>query len=275
LALAARAAAELAAHHRQLESRARAADERDREHAAVTRFELAHDRCLARCIALATHNIGALATPITDDQLIEYAILWRTLLDAEKTDLLKRIIAELLARWFIRRRLGFPGPALYQHARSPMRDQDVRALAEAWTAGALPPSFEDGGSTLLPVALAFASRLGVPIDPADLVVFKPLKTRVRTLEAVHPQSWSPPEDASRRWYGEPLSDEGVCHVHQLDDIEQLIQLLFELHAPSPKSPMSEFGFESIDAMAWVLWRTRPPLRWLLDALPSPPARTTT
>jgi hypothetical protein len=266
LASSARTSAELAAYHRQLEAKAKADGDRKTSREASQRFEIVHNRCLAVCVDLAENNIGALATPITDDQLIEYAILWRTWLDGGQLDLLRRVIAELKARWVIRRRLGYPGPALYQHARTPMREQDVRVLAEAWTARSRPPSFEDGGSTLLPVVLTFALRLGVPIESAELAVFKPIKTPGGPHASVFAQSWSPPETASGRWYAEALSHEGVCHVHELEDIEQLVDRLLELHTPVSRSPMAELGFESIDAMAWVYWRTRPPLRWLLDAL---------
>lgn len=270
LILAARAARDLATYHRQLALRTtdHAAHENARHHDA--RFEDLNARCLACCISLTRHNMGALATPITDDLLIEYALLWRTLLDAGEQELVRQLIAELFTRWVLRRRLGYPGPALYQHARTPMRERDVRTLAEAWISGSLPPSFEDGGSTLLPVVVALAMCLDVEVDLASLQVFKVLRTESGTRGAVYPQSWIPPDDAGQRWYGEALSDEGVCHVHELDDPQRMVARLFELHGALPTSAMAELGFGSIDGLAWVQWRTRPPLRWLFDALPKPP-----
>lgn len=270
LTLTARISTDLVAYYRRLESRAKhdAARESARKHAA--RLEELHTCCLARCLSLTKHNIGGLGTPITDDLLIEYALLWRTLLDAGEQELVRQLIAELFTRWVLRRRLGYPGPALYQHARTPMRERDVRTLAEAWISGSLPPSFEDGGSTLLPVVVALAMCLDVEVDLASLQVFKVLRTESGTRGAVYPQSWIPPDDAGQRWYGEALSDEGVCHVHELDDPQRMVARLFELHGALPTSAMAELGFGSIDGLAWVQWRTRPPLRWLFDALPKPP-----
>ena len=133
--------------------------------------------------------------------------------------------------------------------------------------------FEDGGSTLIPVVIFSASRLGRSITADELRLFGPLQIGERQLPPVHLQSWIPPDDAPRQWYGASLCHSGTCRLHTLTDLDTLLRELPESQPMFPPSPASALGLPSIDAMAWVLWRTRPPLRWLLDRLPPAPTST--
>jgi hypothetical protein len=230
-------------------------------------------RCLEMSLSLAERNLGAVGTPITDDQLIEYVILWRTWLDSGRLQQTMQTAKELVTRLVLRRHLGLPGPALYQQAKTPITDADARALAEAWFGSRSEAStvFEDGGSTLLPLAIFVALRLGVALAPGTFEAFGILNVDGGRRNMVHPQSWSPPEDASRRWYSEDLRYSGISHIYEFnselsapEDFPERFERRQERLDPSP---MQMMGFECIDAMAWVHWRTRPPLAWLLGVLP--------
>lgn len=270
LVLTVRAANDLATFERAKATAADLEADRERAEAVVHKCEDSSARCLQLSLALAERNIGAVGTPITDDQLIEYVLLWRTWLDAGYVQQTKRTVEELITRLVLRRQLGSPGPALYQQARAPMRDTDARALAEAWFGGSKQSStaFEDGGSTLIPLSLFVGLRLGVDIGASVFQAFGALDLGDRKRGVVHPQSWSPPKDATQRWYGEDLSRSGVCHIYEFSQPNGFPSSFEERQGQLGPSPMHTLGFESIDGMAWVHWRTRPPLRWLLDALPS-------
>ncbi len=273
LALTVRAANDLASFENAKATAAKNDADRERAEAVVRKSKDSSVRCLEISLALAEHNLGAVGTPITDDQLIEYALLWRTWLDAGHVRQTTRTVEELITRLILRRQLGSPGLALYQQARTPMRDTDARALAEAWFGSREQASmvFEDGGSTLLPLIIFMGLRLGVKIEASTFMAFGALDLEDQERGVVHPQSWSPPEDASRRWYGEDLSRSGVCHIYQFSQPKDFPSRFEQRQGQLGPSPMAELGFESIDGMAWVHWRTRPPLRWLLDALPGEPS----
>jgi len=255
LALTARAAAELSLHHGP------ANDAHTQRLTGVAR------RCVECSVALAKSNAGGLCMPMTDDQLIELVIIWRTWIDHGYYEVTCQIATETLTRLTLRRHAALPGPALYLHAGTPMRDLDARILAEAWV-DEPPPEFEDGASTLLPVLLFVASRLGPPIGPDVLATFGAIQLGERKLPAISAQSCILPNDAPQRWYGVSLSHRGTCQLHSLADLDPLLEQLLTSQPQLPRSPASTMGFECIDAMAWVLWRTRPPLRWLLDELPN-------
>lgn len=269
LVLTVRVANDLATVERDKATKASSDADRVAARAAARNHDEIAARCLALSIALAERNLGAVGTPITDDQLIEYVLLWRTWLDGGYVQHTQRTVEMLVTRLVLRRHLGLPGPALYQHARTPMADADARVLAEAWSNNSVESSttFEDKGSTLVPLAIFVAARLGVKIDPSTFMAFGVLAVGGRQRAAVHPQSWSPPEDASQRWYGEDLSHSGICHIYEFSRPENFLAQFERCQEHASPSPMRKLGLECIDAMAWVHRRTRPPLMWLLEVLP--------
>lgn len=230
-------------------------------------FNRMAERSAERSSLLAEHNWGGMATPITDDQLVEYAIIWRTWLEHGKTELAKTLADQMLSRLVLRRySLRFPGPALYSSAGTPMPEGQARVLAEGWS-GLHPVELEDGGSTLIPVVLLVAWRLGVQVDETAVAKFGDIQIGERNLPPVHLQSWSPPADAPRRWYGTSLRKVGVCRIHPNDKLAPFLAQLTQRQPRLDPSPASTLGLPAIDALAWVRWRTRPPLQWLVDVLP--------
>lgn len=268
LVLTVRAASDLATVERDKAAKTKLGADRETAQATARKYDEVAKRCLELSLILAERNLGAVGTPITDDQLIEYVLLWRTWLDGGHTQQTKRAVEELITRLVVRRHLGFPGPALYQHARTPMTDADARALAETWSGNPVEAStvFEDKGSTIVPLAIFVADRLGVKIAPSTFMAFGVLTLGGRQRAAVHPQSWSPPEDASQRWYDEDLSHSGICHIYEFSRPENFPAQFERRQNHVAPSPMQKLGLECIDAMAWVHQRTRPPLIWLLKAL---------
>lgn len=272
LALAARAAGDLAAHHRAAAAKGKTTDDQNRATAAADLADDIADRCRARMTVLAAHNDGALATPITDDQLIEYAVIWRTWLDAGTPEPVRENLEAMIERWRFRRYTGMPGPGLYQSAGTPFDARDARTLADTWLGERRPPEFEEGGSTLLPVMLFIGHRLGIPIEPERIQAFGAVRVGEDERPPIHPQSWAPPEDAPERWYAQDDDDlrrAGTCRVHALSDFDRFVADFPARQPALTPSPAQAMGLEAIDLMAWVRWRTRPPLAWLLGALPDP------
>lgn len=230
-------------------------------------FHRIAERSVERSRVLAEHNLGGMATPITDDQLVEYAIIWRTWLEHGKTESAATLADQMLSRLVLRRySLRLPGPALYLSAGTPMPEGQARVLAEAWS-GLHRVEFEDGGSTLIPVVLLVAWRLGVQIDETAVAKFGDIQVAERTLSPVHLQSWIPPQDAPRIWYRASLRKVGVCRIHPNDKLAPFLAQLTQRQPRLDPGPASALGLPSIDALAWVRWRTRPPLQWLVDVLP--------
>ncbi|MCB9880153.1 MAG: hypothetical protein H6834_00055, partial [Planctomycetes bacterium] len=229
------------------------------------------EKCIRVSVGLAQNNEGGLCTPIVDDQLIEHAIIWRVWLAHGMSETVRRMAEQMVQRWRLRRYMGLPGPGLYQHFSAPMQDRDTQVLAEVWSdPESRPPAFEEGGSTLLPVALVVASRLGVSFEPDVIAAFGAITVGGRERPAIHAQSWSLPADAPSRWYDlseDDLNRRGVCRVHALSDLPMFLARFAEWQVAIETSPARQMGLESLDLMAWVRWRVRPPVRWLLDALP--------
>lgn len=234
-------------------------------------FDTLSTSCVELLSSLVQHNLGGACTPITDDQLIEYVIIWRVCLDHDRQDIVEEMVSDMLGRWRLRRYAGLPGPGLYQYAPPAFGVNDAQVLAEAWHGDTRPPTFEDAGSTLLPVVLFMAHRLGVAPSQEALEVFGALRVGERQLHPIHPQSWSPPSDAPCRWHDQSEDDlrlTGVCRVHSLGDFETFVDDFPRRQPSLDASPAARMGLESVDLLAWVRWRTRPPLRWLLDAVMS-------
>lgn len=230
---------------------------------SARRFATALDR-------LWKQNEAACLGPVTDDQIIEISAvlqLWR------RCGMQERAVAaahDLVLRLRWAKEFELPLPALYQHARVPMDDVDLQVLAEVHVRGwaDAPPAFNDGGSTILPLALYLAHRGGVA-PPSDVIdALKRPDAAVRsapggaapTVRTVYLESWRPPDDAAEEWYVRELCYVGVVKVFDLADGLASMAAEFEaFNRPLPPSPAAAWGLPVVDWIAWKRFRTPPPM----------------
>jgi len=213
------------------------------------------------------NNEGGCISPVTDDQIIETIGAFELLLRAGRADFVGKIAGHFVGRLAVRTQLGFPLPGLWQRASVPMSSFDLNVLIEAHSRGrqAALPTFEDGASTLLPLAIYVAHRFGTIEDDGILRPF--LQEEQKSVQghlfsrgpAVHAESWQPPEDAAQEWYRHGIFSRGVCKVHTLQKgAADLAQDFEAYHVPLPRSPAErDWGLVVVDRMAWKLWRTPP------------------
>jgi hypothetical protein len=150
-----------------------------------------------------------------------------------------------------------------------MKDEHAQTLAETHLRGrrAAPPAFEDGGSTIAPLAVYLAHTGGRIHDARLRALAEP--GRVESSEdvagdhqgrSVHLQSWMPPEDAATEWYAQAIELRG--HVQVFDVPRGVAGLVADFSAfnrPLPASPAEDWRLSVVDRMAWKLWRTPPPM----------------
>ncbi|WP_437737368.1 hypothetical protein [Sorangium sp. So ce1335] len=216
-----------------------------------------------------THNEGGFANPVTDDQLIELGLIWELWLRAGMRAEVAETAGGLLERLFLRKALDLPLPALYQRARVPMKDEHAQTLSETYLRGrrAAPPAFEDGGSTLAPLAVYLAHTGGRIHDARLQALAEPGQVESSDNGAgdhqgrsVHLQSWMPPADAATEWFAQSIEYRGHVQVFDVSrGVAGLVADFSEFNQPLPASPADAWSLPVIDRMAWKLWRTPPPM----------------
>ena len=223
-------------------------------------------------LALWEKNPAAAYGPVTDDQIIELALVWTLWLRLGRRGDVGNTAHEVHDRLVMRRRFGHPLPAAYQRARAPFRGdhQDARVLASVYFGGGnRVPGFEDGCSTILPLTAYLAHRLGSLDHDGWIAVFAPAKQTDaegmgRPLVPVSPQAWQPPADAAQQWYLEEIVHRGTARVFGLEEGTAALADEFEDAAvPLPASPAEDWAVPVVDRMAWKLWRTPPPMSLLI------------
>jgi hypothetical protein len=238
---------------------------------------------LARRIAEVLHDLwrqneGGFASPVTDDQIIELGLIWEFWLRSGMRAEVAEAAGTLLERFFLRKAIDLPLPALYQRARVPMKDEHAQTLAETHLRGrrAAPPAFEDGGSTIAPLAVYLAhgggrihdARLQALAEPGQLEASGD-SAGDRAGRSVHLQSWMPPADAAAEWYARAIEHRGFVQVFDVSrGVAGLIADFSAFNRPLPTTPAEAWTQSVIDRMAWKLWRTPPPMA-LFMALMAP------
>jgi len=215
------------------------------------------------------HNEGAVLQPVTDDQLIEIALVWELWALHGESDFVGESAVNLLNRLAIRKACGNPLPAVGQKARIPPLDQDLRALVEAHSRGGDRSAwFSDDCSTILPLAVYAASRTGHLEDDSILKAFVDVardpagarETPNQESNELITQSWLPPGDAPAEWYAHEIQLRGVTKVHDISiGATAFVEEFESFHVPLPATPAEAWGLPCIDRMAWKVFRTPPPM----------------
>jgi hypothetical protein len=230
-------------------------------------------------------NEGGFASPVTDDQIIEIGLIWELWLRSGMHSETIETATSLLERLMLRKVFHFPLPALYQRARVPMKDEHAQTLVETYLRplSAAPPSFEDRGSTIVPLAIYIAQKGGGIRDDRLQSLAEPHSLIQRgqqgqTIEEragrpIHLQSWMPPAEAAAAWYARGLEHSGLVHLFDVSrGVAGFVKDFLAFNQSLPRSPAEEWGFSIIDRMAWKLWRTLPPMALfisLAETNPSP------
>lgn len=221
-------------------------------------------------VTLWEHNQGGCLSPVTDDQIIDISLAWELWLRLDMIEPVARFAGALIERLALRKALGFPLPSLWHRARVPMRSEDLKVIVEAHARGRTkaPSSFTDDGSTLLPLAVYLAARLGKALDPSWLEAFRPAKSAESDQAwAVFPQSWQPPPDAANEWYTQGIEHRGTCKVFDLGaDLDAFIQDFEAFNHPISESPAEAMGRPVVDRIAWKLWRTPAPMALFVELM---------
>lgn len=261
----------------------------------ASRTQAAEDRAEATRIAeflvtLWDNNPGGFLSPVTDDQIIELGLAWELWLRLGMREPVARSSGELVRRLALRKATGLPLPGLWQRARWPMQTEHIQALVEAHARGReeAPSSFNDQGSTILPLAVYLAQRLGYALEPGLLQAFLPAKAAqaspgqpprgksekaaAERIWTVHPQCWQPPDDAADEWYAHGIERRGTCRV--LDITAATFQQDFErFNRPVRATTAERLGVPVVDRMSWKLWRTPPPMALFVELVQSSLAAT--
>ncbi len=210
----------------------------------------------------------ALAMPVTDDVVAEFAIAAEVLVLAGRAGAVRDWSASIVHHLAMRRVLGLPGPSTWHRAGLPLDPSVAAALAGVWISR---PSerptfgFADTGSTLLAVCTWLNVRLGAPMeDPWSAFRAGTTSLEGGRLKAprpgVTPQTWMPPEDLWKDWYRTELATVGVSHLYELDDDLDRFAATFEgYQGEVPESPMALRRLGGIDAVASLVHRHPPPL----------------
>ena len=181
----------------------------------------------------------------------------------------------LCRRMVLRRKMKLPLPALHQRFRNPMTYEDVETLAEAYTRGRdVPPSFDDCGSTILPLALYLCdhntfvecSSFFLPSD-TERAPGAAAEERPETADPpVFLQSWCPPEDAANEWYVRAISQRGYAAIFSPQECSPstFVDAFERVNTGVQPSAAEKIGLASIDRMAWKTWRTLPPMRPMIE-----------
>ena len=229
-------------------------------------------------------NPGACLSPVTDDQIIEMALVWELWLRCGHRDWVAQAAFACVERLALRRLMGLPLPSLYQRARVPMRDEDLRILVEAHAGGRTNAAagFEDGASTILSLAVFLACRLGETRLDELLHLFQPNAGETESklpARAVYAESWQPAPDSPPRWYSGELQWTGTSRVftelgairpnataNEPSASKRMAEAFDGFHKPLPESPATRWGLPVVDYMAWKLWRTPPPMETFVRLL---------
>lgn len=242
-----------------------AAAEQPKQKKAQAQAQLAEARGIAeRLVTLWEHNQGGCLSPVTDDQIIDIGLAWELWLRLEMTEPVARFAVALIERLALRKAVGLPLPSLWHRARVPMRREDLKVIVEVHARGRkdAPSSFTDDGSTLLPLAVYLAVRLGRVPEASFLEAFLPAKGDAGDRAwAVFPQSWQPPDDAAEDWYIKGIEHSGTCKVFEIGkDVGAFVTDFEAFNRPIPKKTSAEkMGRAVVDLIAWKLWRTPAPM----------------
>jgi hypothetical protein len=222
-------------------------------------------------------NEAAVLSPVTDDQIIELAAIWMLWLRLGRQDAVAGTAHQWLERTWVREQLGLPGPSLWIRARIPMAPQEIHTLVSAHLLGRdNEPGFRDTGTTILPLAVTLCHALGRPPENRLLAPLQPvqrskapgeLPQQVRVLYA---QSWRPPPDAADEWYCQEIRYRGKVKVYDGEGGAAALAEAFQhFHEDDvPDSPAATVWKRPvIDWMAWMVWRTPPPMGMFLPLLP--------
>ncbi len=206
-------------------------------------------------------NDAGCESPVTDDQGIELSAVWLLLLRLDRGARAGEMASSLVNRLIARRLLGLPLPGLYQRAGVPMSDRDLRSLATAHGLGLRrAPGFEQGGSTLLALAVYVAYRHGA-IEPEHLGRLHGGMRGANGEEKLAPcflQLWQPPIDAPREWYAHTIEYRGLTWVFDNPEVREGFLAQFHEHAKTPEESYARrIGLLAVDFIAWKRWRTLP------------------
>ncbi len=236
--------------------------------------QLAEARRIAeRLVTLWEHNEGGCLSPVTDDQIIDIGLAWELWLRLGMMEPVSRFAGSLIERLALRKAVGLPLPSLWHRARVPMRAEDLKVLVEAHARGRkeAPSSFTDDGSTILPLAVYLAVRLGKVPETSWLEAFWPAKGASNDRAwAVFPQSWQPPDDAAEDWYTKGIEHSGTCKVFEIGkDVGAFVKDFETFNRLIPKSSAETMGRAVVDRIAWKLWRTPGPMALFIDLTSEP------
>jgi len=202
--------------------------------------------------------------PITDDQIIEWELVWDCW---ERCGQVDRVVAScrwLLDRLGFRFKVGFPMPASRQHSAWPMTDDDLRVLVEVY-AGPTPAThalFRDNATTFVALLFRRAHRHGVATDEDWSAMQQPIQLRSGHLRKLTLQTWQPPEDVASTWYVCDVPEQGQTQTcaSSLSLAEAMAQL-DRFHPALPQSPAEAWGVAVVDRIAQRMYRipvVRPP-----------------
>lgn len=230
-------------------------------------------RIAASLVTLWDHNQGGCLSPVTDDQIIDISLAWELWLRLDMTEPVARFAAALIERLALRKAAGLPLPSLWHRARVPMRSEDLKVIVEVHARGRkdAPSGFTDDGSTILPLAVYLAVRLGKVLDPSWLDAFWPAKSASSDRAwAVFPQSWQPPPDAAKEWYVKGIEHSGTCKVFEIGkDVDAFVTDFETFNQPILKTTAEAMGRPVVDRIAWKLWRTPAPMAVFVELAAAP------
>jgi hypothetical protein len=226
---------------------------------------------------LVAANEAAVLSPVTDDQIIELAAIWMLWLRLGRQDAVARTAHRWLERMWVREQLGLPGPSLWTHARIPMAPEEIHTLVTAHLMGKdNEPGFLDTGTTILPLTVTLCHALGRPLEDRFLAPLQPVqRSRVpgelpQQVRVLYAQSWRPPSDAADEWYCQEIRYRGKVKVYDDEGgVAALSQAFRHFHEDDvPSSPAATVWKRPvIDWLAWMVWRTPPPMGLFLTLLP--------
>ncbi|MFO0577473.1 MAG: hypothetical protein U1A78_26005 [Polyangia bacterium] len=213
-------------------------------------------------------NPGGALLPVTDDQIIEIALVFELWLRLDLKQHIKEFSVLILDRFTARIEHGLPMPAIWQRAAVPFDADQRRVLAETLFLGrnSAHPSFEDSSSTIIVLLIYLAYKTGAQVEDSLLSRFSGTGAGTRVISL---QSWKPDETASRKWYIEDVSHEGITQVYTASTVvsrlmggkkfdstaERLVSEIETFHTSQPPTSLAAaIGLPSLDRLAWKRWR---------------------